>query len=106
MVVFNPGGAFNPATKNEITKKIVEPYLDYQKDQKKVLISFEVAENLIPETKATYPYTAQGIFIGGAVEGFVFGKAIDWWLPECLGPCPLSENFKTKYPEIAKKLGL
>lgn len=56
-------------------------------------------------SKAEFPYLFNAIYESGGYSGFVIEKKngqISWWFPECMNGCNLSQNFKTKYPEIAK----
>ncbi len=103
-IIFTPGGAFSANTKSEIQTKIIDPFIDYYAtDQYFKVASIEVSENT-QASKTTYPYLFSAISKTGGNQGFVIGKTIDWWIPECMGPCPLTEAFKAKYPEIVKKL--
>ena len=90
--------------KDDLYKKIVEPYLDYYEDQEKgSLVSLTISENPYP-SKTTSPYLGTGIFKNGANEGFVIDKKngeIDFWIPTCM-ICTFSDSFKEKYPDIVK----
>ncbi len=107
VVVFEAEGAISTEDKSRLQQKVVAPYLDYQRDLngEGYVISLTISPN-IGANKTNYPYQAKAIFKNGGYEGFVVtkdGGGIDWWLPECMGPCPFSANFKAKYPEIIAK---
>lgn len=40
----------------------------------------------------------RGINIGWLVPAS--SGPVDWWIPECMGPCSLSDEFRAAYPEI------
>lgn len=102
-VVFTPGGAFNNTLRAELMAKIVNPFIDYYVNDPYVQIaSIEIEENT-QESKVTYPYLFTALSKNGGSQGFVIRLPIDWWIPECMGSCPFTDSFKTKYPEIVKK---
>lgn len=108
VVVWEPAGAISQADRDQIQARVVDPFIDYYRDLGQGrLLTFTVSVNT-QANAATYPYLAKGIFDNGVNNGFVVERAggqIKWWYPECMGPCPLSAEFKAKYPEIAKILG-
>jgi len=102
-VAFEAEGSFSQGEKDELYAKVINPYLDYNQDQNSTLVSLTISKN-DKSNKDTYPYLALGIFKNGGTEGFVIvqkGTGIDWWYPTCMGPCPFSDSFKAKYPEIS-----
>ena len=104
VVVFE-GGVSSSGDKNELIKKIVEPYVDYYADQYEpgYLVSFTISENLHP-SKTTSPYLGSGVFKNGGNEGFTIDKkdgVINWWAPSCM-VCEFSDSYKAKYPEVVK----
>lgn len=109
LVIFDVQSAFTQAEKDEITKKIVNPFLDYYKEpdsSTQNLLTLTIARNT-QASKDTYPFAGKAIFDGGGNMGFLImkvGSGVDWWYPECLNGCKLSVSFKTKYPEIAVKV--
>jgi hypothetical protein len=106
-VVFEAEGSFTASEKDELKKKVINPFLDYyttESDQ--VLLTLTISKNN-QASKDTYPYQAQAIFQGGGNMGFLImklGTGVDWWYPECMNGCNLSASYKAKYPEIASKV--
>jgi hypothetical protein len=94
---------------DSLRKKVIEPYLEYYKTGSKEqgnLVTLKVEINTNQQSSKDYPYKAEAIFSSGANMGFLVSKnnsTIDWWVPECMGTCPFSPDFKTKYPEIVAK---
>lgn len=108
-VIFEAEGSFTQTEKNEIRKKVIDPFLDYYAEpgnSTQNLLTLTIARNT-QASKDTYPYSGKAIFDGGANMGFLImkvGTGVDWWYPECLNGCNLSAAFKAKYPEIAAKV--
>lgn len=95
--------------KTQIQTRVVKPFLMYYTDQggldyiKTLTVSINTDAN-----KATYPYLTKYVFGDGVNGGFVItikDGQVSWWYPECMGPCPFSDNFKTKFPEVVKASG-
>ncbi len=106
VVVFEAEGSISQTDKDQLKARVVEPNLDYflNLESGDYVVSMTVSPNT-QASKTTYPYAARVIFKNGAYNSFSISKtkgAIDWWLPECMGPCPFSASFKAKYPEIVK----
>ena len=104
VVVYDRQGLLIDADKSKIEERLIAPYTDYYKDLNRPLVAISIE---VPE-KVGEPFIASGIFGGEytGTEGFIFGERegnIDYWIPTCMGPCPLTDEFKTKYPEITKK---
>jgi hypothetical protein len=101
------GGAIAESEKTQIIQKVINPFLDYYRDagQGKI-ISLIISLNTKPNN-VTYPFLAEGVIDSGAKMSFVIerkGIDLSWWVPECMGPCLLTDEFRGKYPEIMKKL--
>jgi hypothetical protein len=108
VVVFEAEGSFTQAEKDEIYKKVINPYLDYYSMElpDQILLTITIAKNLT-DNKDIYPYSVSTIFKSGGHAGFMVtkeGTGIAWWLPECMDGCKLSAAYKAKYPEIASKV--
>lgn len=108
-LIFETEANFTDSDKSQITSRIIEPFLMYYSDQhgsgyvKTLTISINTQPN-----KSEYPYLAKYVFKDAVNGGFVITKTdgnIDWWIPECMGPCPFSDSFRNKYPEISKIAG-
>ncbi len=109
IVIFENEGAIPQQDKDGITKRVIEPFILYYQDNpgQGVLKQFTVKINT-NANKAQYPYLAYSRFTNGVTYDFVITRTsgkVDWWAPECMGPCPFSATFKSKYPEIVAKVG-
>lgn len=107
-VIFEAEGSFTIAEKDELKKKVINPFVDYYEMENtgQVLLTLTISKNN-QASKTTYPYQGQAIFQGGGNMGFLImkvGSGVDWWFPECLMGCNLSSAYKLKYPEIAAKV--
>ncbi len=106
VVTFTSPDSFTPVEKAELTKKIVNPLVDYYADQQAgYLVSLTIAHNT-QASSATYPYQGQAVFNNGGNSGFLItklGTGVDWWFPECMGACPYTDTYKAKYPEVVAK---
>lgn len=101
-VVFLAEGSFSAEEKAQIMGRVVEPFTLYYHDLADhpplLTITIEKYDGL-----ASYPYSAQAIFETGIYSSWLVpatGGLVDWWIPECMGPCPLSDEFRAAYPEI------
>lgn len=109
VIQFTPD-TFSQDEKNELTEKVINPYVDYEKElQKMNLISIQIEkyteEEISKQTYARYMYKIDVIMETGH-SGWLErekGKNIDYWIPECMDECSFSESFKAKYPEVIKK---
>ena len=101
-IVYEAAGSFSASEKNQIQEKVINPFVDYYKDLDQEIASITISKS----TTAGYPYALSGIFKSGVNNSFLIkasGGIVDWWYPECMGECPFSEEFKTKYSEIISK---
>lgn len=104
VIVIESEGSIPAGDKSELEKKVIDPFRDYYEDltSEYWLVSFTIGPNTNP-SKTTYPYSAKAIFSNGVVSSFLIerkGTGLAWWFPDCMGPCPFSDDFKSKYPEI------
>jgi hypothetical protein len=107
VIVYEMGSSIPEGDKTQIQAKVVNPFSDYYCDLEGqgFVVSLSIGNNT-GASQDQYPYSAKAIFKNGAQAGFLLSKnngVVDWWLPECLGPCPFSAEFKAKYPEIVAK---
>ena len=104
VVVFTPNGLFTAEERAELQTKFINPFLDWNKEINQVTVSIEI-EKPYPAI-AGYKYKVGYINEGGGNGGFLYGTStpLEWWLPECLGGCNFSAEFKAKYPEIAAQV--
>jgi hypothetical protein len=107
VIVFTAEGSFSQSEKDEIYKKVINPYTDYFAELSgQTLLTISIAKNS-QANKDVYPYLVNTIFKDGGNGSFLVmkeGVGITWWLPDCLDTCNLSASFKAKYPEIASKV--
>jgi hypothetical protein len=101
-VVFTPGGLFSDADRELIMAKVIGPFIHYHGDLEDYpqLLTVHVQPY---EDDPAWLYTAEAIFAGGGYTGWLLpatGGELDWWVPDCMGPCPLSDSFRAAYPEI------
>ena len=101
-VVFVPGGLFDEAERNLIMEKVVRPYIHYHDDlaDHPTLLTVSIEHY---EGDPSFLYTAEAIFETGVYNGWLMpatAGVLDWWVPDCMGPCPLSDSFRATYPEI------
>ncbi len=102
VVVYIAAGSFSDEEKSNLQARVIDPYIDYHAGLPDhpplVSLSLEKSDSL-PD----FPYSANAIFEEGITAGFLIhatAGVLDWWVPECLGPCPVSDEFRAKYPEI------
>lgn len=108
-VVYSRGGLLEATGVGRVEKmvleqKLIQPYIDYyNEDAVRVIAMYIVVPTAIGE-----PYQVVAIFGDGneGVNEFLFGsreRAFDYWEPVCMGPCPFSEKFAEKYPQIVNE---
>lgn len=104
VVVFEAEGSLPAGDKSGIQARIIDPFIEYQTSEiKQPVVSITISPNT-NASKTEFPYLFNAIYESGGYSGFVIEKKngqISWWFPECMNGCNLSQNFKTKYPEIA-----
>ncbi|HLB51551.1 hypothetical protein A3F07_01455 [candidate division WWE3 bacterium RIFCSPHIGHO2_12_FULL_38_15] len=102
-VVFVPSGLFTEEEKSDLNNKLIEPFLDFQKDSNILTLTLEIEKSSLED--AGYKYKISYINKGGSNGGMLFGlnSPLEWWLPDCLNGCIFSDSFKEKYPEIVEQ---
>ncbi len=105
VVVFEAAGSFSQSEKDLIKQKVINPFIDYNQDlvDQASIVSITISHSSTPG----FPYSVSAVFANGGTSGFLVsgsGGDIDWWLPDCMGPCPFTQSFKDKYPEIVSQL--
>lgn len=101
-VVFTPGGLFTDEDRDLIMARVIGPFIHYYADLEDQPQMLTVHVQPFDDDPA-WPYSAEAIFAGGGYIGWllpVTDGALDWWLPDCMGPCELSDSFRASYPEI------
>lgn len=99
VVVYEPSGLFSDKDKEELAKKVIQPFFDYNNEEEMIFIAMVINK----DESAKYSYMA--INKNGGYESSVLTKKNDqfeYWVPDCMGPCEFSQSFKGKYPEIVK----
>ncbi|MCW5878852.1 MAG: hypothetical protein KIS80_08310 [Anaerolineales bacterium] len=105
-VVFVPGGLFEAAERELFMQRIGNPFIDYHADLAGHPPLLTMTVRHYSEDPA-FIYTIEAIFETGVYTGWLApgsGGNPDWWLPDCMGPCPLSDAFRGAYPEIVGTL--
>jgi len=106
-VVFTPSGAFIDAEREEIMKKVVEPFKTYHNtgNDEYVALTINIQKNNKGEViQHGYLYSANAILSPQGSEGWLFGEngTVDYWKPTCMDVCPYSDEFKEKYPNLVE----
>lgn len=89
---------------SEIKNRNINPFVDWSADQNSGggLVLIKVTKN----SDTTYPYKFEYVYKNGGNGGFLIKRTaghLDWYMPDCLGSCDFSSQFKQKYPEIVSK---
>ena len=93
---------------SELKARVINPFMDYIAEARPddPLLQVTIKKNL-QASGATYPYVLDSLSKNGVTQGGLISKTnghLDWWFPECLNGCNLSDAYKTKYPEVAKQV--
>ncbi len=109
VVVFNPGGKFSDAEKEMITKRLINPLVDYYRMHSDVPKVYGIMVT-IHDNKQQYLYGVDVLLRGDGKNylkngyfGFLYGTPgteIEYWQPECMGKCELNKAYMAKYPYI------
>ncbi|MFH1286200.1 MAG: hypothetical protein ABII02_00415 [Candidatus Magasanikbacteria bacterium] len=81
---------------------LLSPYIDYHSADENQLVSMFITA----PSQSGEPYEIVSVFETGH-RGFLYGKKgeePDWWLPTCMEPCELTEEFRILYPTIAERI--
>jgi len=101
VVAFEPAGLFTESEMNEIKTKITTPLLAYENESELNVVSVLIHKYEENQRPAGYMYSAIEIFKNNGTGGWLFGetgKAIDYWKPQCMNECPISDKFRATYP--------
>ena len=104
-VVFLAEGTFSAEQKAQIMSRFVEPFILYYRTAPDHPVIVSIAIEPVETTIYTPDchYSAQAIFEGGVNAGQLICETdglVDWWFPDCMEPCPFSDEFRATYPEI------
>ena len=103
VVVYEREGLLTDEMRQEVEKKIIDPYFDYHNADEIDFIVMLI--EVLPESD-NYLYIVKAISKDGVYQGFVYGtrgEALDYYVPECMGPCPFSDEYKKKYPHVVNE---
>lgn len=103
-VLFSPARYFSESEKQEIKRKVTDPYIYYNNTESKnnpksiAIVVEKYAENDRP-TGSWYGIATAADNMDLA-SGWLFGEngKVEYWKPSCMGECPLSDAFKSKFP--------
>lgn len=103
VIVYTPGGLFTDSEKDELSKKLIRPFIDWNDENEMYAVSITV-EKPTPAIEG-YKYSVSYVNEGGGNGGFLFGtkEPLEWWMPECMGGCKFSPYFTETYPEIVSQ---
>jgi hypothetical protein len=101
IVVFETALSFSEIETKLIWDRVVTPYIHWYADLEDhpPLATMYIKKVEMPG----FLYSASVIFEEGIHGSWIMSGAdgiVDWWYPECLGSCPISEDFRSAYPEI------
>lgn len=102
VVVYEREGLLTDEMRQEVEKKIIDPYFDYHNADELDFIVMLI--EVLPESD-NYLYTVKAISKDGIYHGFLHGtrgEALDYYVPECMGACPFSDEYKQKYPHVVQ----
>ncbi len=104
VVTIQKENELSSAIKNSLQSRVINPFLEYYKDQNGADFVKSLTISVNTQKSATeFPYKADYVFDKNVTGGFlitVTGNTVNWWKPECLNSCSFSDSFKSKYPEI------
>jgi hypothetical protein len=92
---------------SELQGRVIDPFMDYYKEARPEdpLLQITIMKNV--QNTVAFPYVLDSLSQEGIKQGSVISRTnghLDWWFPECQMGCHLSDAYKAKYPEIAKKV--
>ena len=102
IVIYTPGGLFTDEEKTNLKAKLVDPLIDFESSTDYPVVTM----NIQKYDGEDYQYQVDAIQKGGVNAGFLYGekgKDLNYYQPTCMGPCPFTDEFKEKYPEIVTK---
>ncbi len=99
-------GAGSKKEKDELMKKVINPYIDYNNEKSIEVITISLT---FPANIEDY-HEFSAIYKNSGSEGFIFreskgqknARTYDYWKPECLGECEFTDTFKAKHPQTVK----
>lgn len=103
VVVFEREGLLTDEMRQEVEDKIINPYFDYHNAEELDFIVMLI--EVLPESD-DYLYAVKAISKDGIYHGFLHGtrgEELDYYVPECMGACPFSDEYKKKYPHVVQE---
>lgn len=100
VVTFEAEGQFTTQDKEKLYSYLINPFFDYNNEKEIEYIAMIISKYKPTESYLDYDYEVMAIHKNGGTQGFLYSSK-QYWLPDCIdGPCPLTEAFKAKYPQI------
>jgi len=101
VVVYSPA-TFTTEEKSSIQTKVIDPYLYYMKNIENTdLVSVSIKKYAEADrTRTGYYFEVSYVTKTGGWGGWLLSQngIIDYWKPDCMGECTLSDEFRTKFP--------
>ena len=106
IIDFKEEGLFSESERQEIRRKVAEPFFDYNFDNKTEYTLMQIGKY----SGENYKYNIYAYAGGGIQTSFLFGTSepLEWWVPECMNECVFTPEFEKNHPEVvsAYKSGL
>lgn len=104
VVIFTPSGLFDDAMKQELQEKVIDPYFDYHNSDEIDFVAMQIELISEAESPSGYMYTVEAMSKNGIYHGFLHGtygeESLPYYVPECMGSCPFTDEYKEKYPHV------
>jgi hypothetical protein len=101
VIVFKPD-TFTQAEKDELKQKVIDPFVYYEQETRDNRLVTVVANKYSESEKIStgYYYAIEEFAKDGGWGGWLLGKdgKIDYWRPECMDKCSISDAFRAKFP--------
>lgn len=101
VVTYDQPGSFTEADKEELNRKIIQPFFAYYNETE---INY-IAMVIYKKPSATYEYSFTAIHKNGGTQGSVIfqkDSAFVYWTPTCMEPCEFTPAYRAKYPEVVQ----
>jgi hypothetical protein len=100
-IAYERAGLFEGTEKSDIETKIIEPYIYYMNNVEGSELDAVVVDKYpADERPAGYWFSILGITYNGGTNGWLEGSGgvIDYWKPECMETCQLTQAYVDAYP--------
>lgn len=109
VVLFNPPGIFTSEEQDLLYTRLINPLVDYYTvEQGLGIFSVIIDKSKIGDYLYGVQVATRGdgkVYSKNGSMGFLFGKQgeeLEYWQPQCLGDCDLSDEYLAKYPHILR----